>query len=435
MVLPQSNIYFAGTYAIRYYNPAALPPQTAPSEVRVTGLPEAANAIVITWNSMSEVTGYEVSRSDTVEGTYTLIETMTGEYLPNFYTDNDVTTGATYWYKVNAENAHGSGPDSTPVSGSLSAASPSALPNNAGWAIGTLESGTQTDWYTLTAGTAGTYFLQWDDLYNSTGSYTTYVMVSAYRANGIPIFRNTASGYTNPRYLSFGTGETIYVIVASLSGYTGDYAIRYYDPAAVPPQTASLSVQTTGLPPPINGIAIRWNTVDGATDYKIFRSDSEMGTYTSIVTVPHEYPYTYTDIDVTTSVTYWYKVKAVNTYGSGPASAAVSGALSNASPTALPNDATWATGDLITGTQTDWYTLTPGTAGTYYLQGYDHDNSAGSYTAYTSVSAYRANGSLVFGPVGNSSRPLTLDEGETVYVMVATLNSWQTGTYALRYYQ
>jgi hypothetical protein len=369
-------------------------------------------------------------------GTAWATNVPTGYYLGNiFYFKLDVFGSDGNMYTATGDT--GSAVTATGMKGitlgPASQVTPTSLSYN-DWTEGDLAKG-QVDWYTVTVGTAGTYSLQWDNIVYGTNTYSAYAWVSAYRADGSPIFTEGADGYTTPRSLTLSAGETVYVMVTH---GTGTYAIQYYNPSALPPQATPSNVQATGLPSAAGVIAITWGYVSGVTGYEVFRSDSELGTYDPIGTAPNVYSPSYTDTNVTAGVTYWYKVKAVNTNGPGPDSAALSGALSETAPATLPSNTDWATGNLTMGTQTDWYMLTAGAAGIYFLQWDDHHNGAGSYPAYVRVSAYRADGTPVFLNDGNSGyiypQSLTLGEGESIYVMVVPQDSWNLGAYALRYY-
>jgi hypothetical protein len=57
------------------------------------------------WNASTDVSGYNVYRSTTSNGTYSKINTALD---PNTaYTDNGVTSGATYYYEASAVNSAG----------------------------------------------------------------------------------------------------------------------------------------------------------------------------------------------------------------------------------------------------------------------------------------------------------------------------------------
>jgi hypothetical protein len=208
-----------GTYAIRYYDPSTLPPQIAPAYVQM-GIPQPD--YTITWNSVAGATGYTVYRSTSETGEYSQVGTTSDEYSASF-TDTGTSSG-TYWYKVSAVNDQGEGPDSAPV------APPTPLTYDT-WMEGNLTTGGQANWYSFSAAAGVTYYLQWDDNYEGTGTYAGDLMVSAYRSNGSSIFMKVDSGYNSPKPFTLEGEETVYVKVepyGNQGNYTGPYAIRYY---------------------------------------------------------------------------------------------------------------------------------------------------------------------------------------------------------------
>jgi hypothetical protein len=258
---------WTGTYAVRYYDPAVLPPQVAPSYLRVAGTPYPS--CVITWNSVSGATGYKLYRSS-VSADLGYDEVYSG--TTTSYTDTNVTTGTQYWYKVHAVNGNGEGVLSTPGSDMPPpAGTGTVLPTGASWIDETIATAGEVEWYRFSAVASTTYFVQWDDRYNSVGGKTAYLYVSAYQASdGSAIFSYAASGYSSPRSISVSSNDTIYVRVESQSNNIGTYAVRYYDPAAVPPQVAPSYLRVAGTPYP--SCIISWNSVDEATGYKLYRS-------------------------------------------------------------------------------------------------------------------------------------------------------------------
>ena len=118
-----------------------------------------------------------------------------------------------------------------------STVTPTALGHNTWTAGAEISSSGEVDWYTFTATSAAAYYVQWDDGYNSAGGKTLSAYVSAYHADGTPVFTNATNGYSNPRSVSVGANETVYIRVEGQWG-TGTYALRYYNPAGLPPQTA-----------------------------------------------------------------------------------------------------------------------------------------------------------------------------------------------------
>lgn len=67
------------------------------ASVKSVEQPSAVSA-TITWGKISGATGYELVRSDTIDGTYKTLKTLTG----TSYTNTSLTTGNTYYYKVRA---------------------------------------------------------------------------------------------------------------------------------------------------------------------------------------------------------------------------------------------------------------------------------------------------------------------------------------------
>jgi hypothetical protein len=86
-----------------------------------TGLAAAAGdtQVTLTWNASSGATGYNVKRSTTAGGPYTVVAANVSSTA---FTDTTVANGTTYFYVVSAVNGDGESPDSMEVS-----ATPNAL--------------------------------------------------------------------------------------------------------------------------------------------------------------------------------------------------------------------------------------------------------------------------------------------------------------------
>lgn len=79
-----------------------------------------------------------------------------------------------------------------------------------------------------------------------------------------------------------------------------------------------------------NMLRVTWKAVPGAVSYEIYRSNSKNGSYTKVKTIDEVKTVSWTDKNVTTGKTYYYKVKATvalegGTTGTGSASGAKSG--------------------------------------------------------------------------------------------------------------
>ena len=77
-----------------------------------------------------------------------------------------------------------------------------------------------------------------------------------------------------------------------------------------------------------SSISLSWNSVSGAESYKIYRSTSVSGSYTFIKSTSSTY---YSDSSVSSGVTYYYKVSAVNSAGESSQSSYVSAKISGGS--------------------------------------------------------------------------------------------------------
>lgn len=71
--------------------------------------------VVLSWNSVSNATGYTVYRSTSANGSYSRI----GDSSYSSYSDNNVSIGKTYYYKVKASNSTGASDYSNYISVTL----------------------------------------------------------------------------------------------------------------------------------------------------------------------------------------------------------------------------------------------------------------------------------------------------------------------------
>jgi len=229
-----SNASYAGTYTIRFYDPAIVVPQVPMSISYVSATP--VPTVVVSWDySTSGVTGYRLYRSSTETGEYTKIGADITNYYTSSYTDTSVSAGNTYWYKVAAYNSVGEGEKSdAKQSDTVPAASVgTSLTIGTEKTDCTISTATQVDWYTFTAVSGTTYKLQWEDHWDSStgsfssSSYTGVVQVSAFKSDGTPILRNSIEGWSYPSTVS-GVSGTVYIKVIAYSTYTGTYGIKVY---------------------------------------------------------------------------------------------------------------------------------------------------------------------------------------------------------------
>src|SRR5690625_4947055 len=82
---------------------------TKPNHVDFVNALAGNEYVGISWKTTSGGETYTIKRSETKDGPY---ETIASDVTGNYYKDTEVQNGKTYYYKVAAENEHGTGWDS-----------------------------------------------------------------------------------------------------------------------------------------------------------------------------------------------------------------------------------------------------------------------------------------------------------------------------------
>lgn len=93
----------AGATAAHSVSSGQLSPPTAPSTAAGTCTPAITDRIVVSWtaSSSSWASGYEIQRSTTSGGPYTVVGTVSGVTSTSF-TDAPLAFSTTYYYRVRA---------------------------------------------------------------------------------------------------------------------------------------------------------------------------------------------------------------------------------------------------------------------------------------------------------------------------------------------
>jgi hypothetical protein len=250
-----------GSYALRYYNPAELPPQEG---INLRADPLPVPKIIVSWTETPGASGYRLYRTTDPAGGYHQIG---GDFHANLYGDAAVLRGVTYYYRVSAYNDLGEGEKSPAVSAAPPAAE--TLSEN-DWTAGTLGAG-ETRWHTFTADAGKTYLVRWNGAPpQGEGTKTLPTSVSAYTEDGSLVFANKTEGWTAPETLS-GLSGIVCLKVEGTNGAAGTFAIQYYDPTTVPPKSpVAAPVLSTG-----NGeLTASWDTVPWATTYEVWTNTS-----------------------------------------------------------------------------------------------------------------------------------------------------------------
>ena len=151
-------------------------------------------------------------------------------------------------------------------------------------------------------------------------------------ATSYRIYRSTSkgSGYS----LLGTTTATSYTNTGAKAGTTYYYRVKACNDAGLSPYSNIVSGNVVVTPKPSAPVVkignsaasgkpmLTWNAVSSATSYKVYRATSQKGTYSLLGTVTAT---SYTNTGAKAGVTYYYKVKAVNSAGESAYSNVVSG--------------------------------------------------------------------------------------------------------------
>ena len=253
------------------YKPAA--PSVKTDYLISTGKP------YIKWAAVAGANKYEVYRSGSKDGTYTLLGTTTNLN----YTDSKANAGYIYYYKVKAVNAVGAkSVYSAAVAGTCHCARPVVTPD-----------------YLVSTGKP---YIKW----------TAVAGASKYE-----VYR---SGTKNGTYTLLGTTANLnYTDNKANAGYTYYYKVKAVSKVKSTANSyySTVVAATCHCARPVVKIAttsagnptLTWNAITGASQYEIYRATSQSGTYTKMFTTTKT---SYTNTSAKAGTTYYYKVKAIS---------------------------------------------------------------------------------------------------------------------------
>ena len=234
----------------------------------------------IKWTAVAGASQYEVYRSGSKDGTYTLLGTTTAAN----YTDSKANAGYTYYYKVKAISKVRSTANSSlsaTVAATCHCARPVVKPDYL------ISTGKPYIKWTAVAG-ASQY-----EVYRSGSKDGTYTLLGT----------TTAANYTDSKA---NAGYTYYYKVKAVSKVSSGANSYYSVVIGATCHCARPSVKITTS----NGSPrLTWNTVAGASQYEVYRATSKNGSYTKMFTTSN---LSYTNTSAKAGTTYYYKVKAVS---------------------------------------------------------------------------------------------------------------------------
>ena len=233
----------------------------------------------LSWKPVPGAASYEVYRSNTKDGAYSRVFTTTG----TSYTHMSSVVGKTYYYKVKVVDA-----DKTGIFGQIVSAK--CVEAN----------------FVVTTGNRivdGKPILKWD----KDTSVEKYQVYRSATEDGkyVRVFTTTGNTYTHVSATVDGTyfykvkailknGSTVFSDVVENSCICGQ------------PVVETGNREADGKP------TLKWEDVEGAASYQVYRATEENGKYVRVFTTEGN---SYTHVSAASDVTYYYKVRAISDSG------------------------------------------------------------------------------------------------------------------------
>lgn len=241
------------------------------------------NGIKVTWDKVDGASGYQLYRSTSKYGTYSLIKTTTALN----YTDTSLNTGKTYYYKINAYT----GP--TSAAGDFSnivSATPSLTDITGAAADANSPTSIKLSWNPVT-GRSG---YEIERRAGSTGGFVKIKSTNLTNYNDTNLTPGITYSYRVRAYRTVN-GKPVY----------GGYSSIVYDTPIVRKVTGINAVPYT-----VTKNKISWIAITGCSGYEILRSLTYDGSYTKIDSTTKT---CYYNSEIEPNKMYYYKVKAYST--------------------------------------------------------------------------------------------------------------------------
>lgn len=292
------NIYLSDLYA--FTPPSAFLP-APPSSAATTEVSESM--IRLTWQDNSDnETGFIVEYAIGNSQTYAAITSYSATPNVTLYTHTGLTINTQYTYRVKTVNAYGSSLFSNTSSSVTTLIAPSNLVSQ-----------------TLSTSSIS---LQWTDNSSAETGYEIYR--SASNNTGYSLINTTSANTVTYTDTGLNPGTTYYYKVRAISAaslvsaYGNEVnSTTNLNPPAAP---SNLSVQSFTS----SQVVLKWaDNSDNETKFEIYRSTPTNSMYSLLQTASANTT-TFTDTGLSSSKTYFYKIKAINAGGSSSYSAEIS---------------------------------------------------------------------------------------------------------------
>ncbi|MCR5667061.1 MAG: N-acetylmuramoyl-L-alanine amidase [Eubacterium sp.] len=261
---------------------------------------KSTSKLKVAWTKTSDATGYYVYRSTSKSGSYSKVKSVTsGSKLT--YTDSNVTSGKTYYYKVQAYNSSKKYSKSAAVAGTVLSKV-------------TLSSAKSTK--------TGSITLKWAKISGVTG-YKIYQSTDNKTFSKVKTVKG-ASTVTASVSVSSGVKYYYKIRAYKKNGSVKDYGAYSSVKSAISLAKTKATLTTSTA----SALTISWKKIAGCKGYIIYRSTKSSSGYKKIAKVTSASTLTYKDSSVSADTTYYYKVKAYKKYSGGTNKATASKCVS-----------------------------------------------------------------------------------------------------------
>ena len=252
-----------------------------PYEIKGLEVSEITTSSVnLSWDSIPGINKYEIYRSKTENGTYSKVAISDN----NSYTDSNLKSGETYYYKIKCVD----GEFSNVLTVNTICSEPKAK---------------------VSASQSKTIKVSWNKVYG---------------ANGYELYRSTSKDGKYSKVKTITDGKTLSFDDTKLeTGRTYYYKVRAYktinnkkvysDYSSVVSTTLKLSKPSVTLSSAYRKICVKWKKVNDASGYEVYRASSKNGKYSKVKTITDGKTLSFDDTKLETGRTYYYKVRAYKT--------------------------------------------------------------------------------------------------------------------------
>ena len=255
---------------------------------------KTSNSISLSWTKVLNASGYELLRSTSLNGTYESIARVEDNspwwISRDFtYTDKNLTTGNTYYYKVRGYKYVNGRPIYGNYSDVISAKTALSKPV----ATAKKSSYKSIDLTWKSVNDASGY-----EIYRSTSESGKYIKEKTIEKSSTLSYKDTKAT----------TGKTYYYKIRAYKNVNGKKVYSSY--SKVVSAKASLTTPTVTLTSGSKKATVKWKKVSGANGYEIYRATTKNGKYTNVKTIKNNSTTSYTNSKLSSKKGYYYKVRA-----------------------------------------------------------------------------------------------------------------------------